>query len=268
MKTLVLYAYNERGQTFTSNLRYFLDNGVFAQQPDVTYCIVVSGASSQPIERPGVEVLRRANEGGDFGAWGYGLEKMGAAGDYDYFIFLNDTARGPYVPAWAERSEWTRFFTMRLNDKCRLVGPTKNSMISEHLQSYAFAMRRDTMQLLRDEGIFAPRLDYKTQKSDFIVAHEIRMSSLLLRAGYEVGEFFQRSNGASTTTPYFSRATLSPFEVMFVKTNVFMRFDERQLSIGGGQDTAPASGKRVVKTALPVVAGTHLMSVARLNLRK
>jgi hypothetical protein len=141
-------------------------------------------------------------------------------------------------------------------------------MIAEHIQSYAFAIEKSTLLLFIAEGIFAPTLDYGKQKMDFVVAHEVRMSSLLLKRGYEIKEFYQPpKNASSNFTPYFGgRIALSPFEVMFVKTNAFMRFDERQLAIGG-TEKAP-SGKRVVKAPLPVIGGTNMLTVPRAQLLK
>lgn len=228
-KTLCLYAFNERDALFNTNLMYFIRNGVFAS-PDVVFCVIISGVSKINIDKQeNITVLKRANEKGDFGAWGYGLEKMGT--NFDYFIFLNDTCRGPYIPNWSPRSEWVKYFTMKLDDKCKLIGPTKNDLYGEHLQSYAFAMNKETMQMLFDEKIFHPTLNYKTQKMEFIVQHEVGMSKLLLSKGFQVGEFF---NGFGRS-PYFRDVLFSPFEVMFVKTNFFKRFDQRQIAIGGGE---------------------------------
>lgn len=269
-QTLVLFAYNERDALFTSNLHYFLNNGVFESE-QCDFCIIVNGESSQTIAgNVGANccVLHRANRHGDFGAWGFALDTLGT--DYESFIFLNDTARGPYVPGWAARSDWVRHFTRRLSDACKLVGPTKNSMIAEHLQSYAFALDKTALELLLKERIFHPSLHYPAQKMQFIVAHEVRMSKLLRDAGFCVEQFYYPPPGHGLT-PYFTGTPLSPFEVMFVKTNTGMHFDQRQLSVGHESDKLPPQlrhGGGAARTTRDRSHDKNVTTVARSKLQR
>lgn len=239
-KTLCIFAYNDRNQSFTDNLKYFLQNGLF-ESANITFCIVVSGASTtiQFPKQDNLHVLRRENRHGDFGAWGYALDQLGTG--FDYFIFLNDTCRGPYIPHWAPRSDWVQFFCKRLDARCKLIGPTKNSLLGSHVQSYAFATDHIGLSILLEQKIFHPTLHYPAQKGEFIVQHEVRASKLLLEKGYEIAEFYNGNGGSS---PYMAfHFHLSPFEVMYVKTNTLAQFDQRQISDGGGTVIAQPTAK-------------------------
>lgn len=225
MKTLILFAYNERLSIFDDNLRFFIEFGVF-ESDLYDFCIVVSGPVQQlPTKKvKNMQILERNNEKGDFGAWGDGL-KLYNLDSYDKFIFLNDTSRGPYVQGTCPVEMWPQLFTCMLDDRCKLVGPTQNSMIEEHIQSYAFACDITALKILMDDRIFAPTLQYPLQKNQFIIRHEIGMSRLLISKGFTFKSFF-KGNGL---TPYFGLITISPFEIMFIKANMPMKFDKRQI---------------------------------------
>ena len=224
MKTLILYAYNDRASLYDANLFFFLTHGVFESDHN-DFCIIISGFSKKQInETTNLRVLHRENKKGDFGAWGDALKLYNLA-DYDRFIFINDTSRGPYVQGTCNIKMWPELFTSRLNDRCKLVGPTQNSVIANHIQSYAFACDSVALKILMDDGIFTPTFEYPVQKMEFIVRHEVGMSRLLVDKGYTFEAFF-RGDGI---TPYFGSLILSPFEIMFVKANMPMRFDKRQM---------------------------------------
>jgi hypothetical protein len=45
--------------------------------------------------------------------------------DYHFFIFMNSSVRGPFVPPYARgATRWQDLFFNRLNDHIKLVGPT------------------------------------------------------------------------------------------------------------------------------------------------
>ncbi len=75
---------------------------------------------------------------------------------FKYFIFVNSSVRGPYMPAYAARTiTWTQAFVRLLSDDVKLVGPSVNceatwwhgdvhqkARHNAHVQSYAMATDR------------------------------------------------------------------------------------------------------------------------------
>jgi hypothetical protein len=95
-----------------------------------------------------VLVLAKENECLDFGGWRYGLDWIGWRGrGYRYFVFLNSSVRGPYVPLYVPRAiHWTTLFTQLIresgdgygdnNGPIKLVGMTINCHLHRpHVQS-------------------------------------------------------------------------------------------------------------------------------------
>lgn len=230
MKFLIVFAYCKRARIFDENLMFFLQNAVF-ESALYNFYIVISGDSNIIAEVKNIEnkfsnvkILYRENRFGDFGAWGYALRAVDLT-MYEKFIFLNDTCRGPYVQGTCSLDMWPKIFLSNVNERCKLVGPTKNNMIADHIQSYAFGCDKLALDLLIGNDIFNPTIEYHARKQEFIVKHEVGMSQIILRNNYHIEAFF-KGDGNS---PYYLPIILSPFEIMFIKTNIQIRIDRRQL---------------------------------------
>jgi len=53
---------------------------------------------------------------------------------YKYFIFMNSSARGPFLPSyWPNTMHWTQPFVSRLRGLVKLVGPTISCEGERHL---------------------------------------------------------------------------------------------------------------------------------------
>jgi hypothetical protein len=63
-------------------------------------------------------VLEKENECMDFGAWRYALDHIAWRGrGYRYFVFLNTSVRGPFVPLYVPRAmHWTTLFTQLISE--------------------------------------------------------------------------------------------------------------------------------------------------------
>ena len=234
MKTLILFAYNNRANIFDENLDFFLNFGVFESEL-CDFCIVVSGISTKSISLKvkNMRILERDNKYGDFGAWGHALENYNIT-NYGNFIFLNDTCRGPYIQGTCSVDMWPQLFLSGINDQCKLVGPTKNTMFADHIQSYAFGCDKIALDLLIKHKIFSPVLDYPAKKQEFILKHEVEMSQIILKNGYTLKSFFK----SHSSCPII----LSPWQVMFIKANMSMRFDKSEI-----QNSLPHSSPQRVQ---------------------
>jgi hypothetical protein len=75
--------------------------------------------------------------------------------DYKYFVFVNSSVRGPYLPAYMDDITWTQAFTSQFTTTVKLVGSSINcekthwkgdvkgrTRHNAHVQSYAIATDR------------------------------------------------------------------------------------------------------------------------------
>ena len=155
-RTLVSFAYYEGREGARENLQYFLRAGIDASQPGdgpISYGFVINGFEcSEPIptDRNDIVVLKRANEGFDYGAHLALLRYIAQAGvkayrgemavelrdfgsesqqltaaqlPFDKYVFLNAGMRGPFLPAyWPKSLSWTRVYLDKLSPSVKLVG--------------------------------------------------------------------------------------------------------------------------------------------------
>lgn len=110
--TLLVYVFSNTDPHYLGNLRFFVEHGMAADD-GVTYLIVVqeeAAASGQQQQQPELPALppnaryvRHPNSCYDWGAIGWVFEAGHArADDYTYFIFMNASVRGPFIPPHAQ----------------------------------------------------------------------------------------------------------------------------------------------------------------------
>lgn len=119
--------------------------------------------------------------------------------------------------------------TSLLTDDVKLAGASISCMQAPHVQSYLFATDSVGLKLLLKEKIFKSTDESHAQ---VIQNHEIKMSSLILGAGYNIASLLRKYEGvdfrkalfrtcnqqASPLTPTgYEGTTVHPFEVFFVK---------------------------------------------------
>jgi len=243
------------------NLQYFLEHGIV---PDVDYVVVINGGKCTVEIPPTITVRRRENTGGDFGAWGAALAFVDLS-MYTHFVLLNDTVRGPFIPRYIPASlSWLDLLTSKLDDRTKLVGLTINyfpwdqtwfreqgppsRVLSlqrymaeapqaredlKHVQSMCVGTDSVGIRILLDRGIFdISPIGHKdgsvsnAVRKSFIMKHEIGMSQVILKSGYDITALQITENKSIPTgdihgwyipARYFG-TNLHPLEVMFVKT--------------------------------------------------
>lgn len=249
MKTLILYHYFEKDQTYIDNLNHFL---VFGVNTEDDFIFIVSG-ESRAIDfpkLPNVKVLRVENKNNDYGGYCAGLDTIDV-GQYSDFIFVNSSVRGPFLNYFT-RGRWSALFKAALSDHVLLVGTTINILPPQspysveyhrryggappfsHIQTMAFALSQKTLTQLLDLGLFKDR--ERMSKDDVIIEYELRLSQLIVSLGGQIRCFLPEYNHVnyagyhSDINPasvngdpcfngaYFGR-TIHPYEAMFVKTN-------------------------------------------------
>lgn len=232
MKTLISFVHFNRGVNSASrlNLDFFIKFGLI-DSPDYQFNFVINsetGGDHIP-NKPNVSVIKGHNKGYDNGGWKQSFDFSGID-NFDYFICINDTCRGPFLPNYIPKSlTWVEMFLQDLNDKIKLVGPTWNHFgwrrepNCMHIQSYCFGMDRETLKFcIKNEKFNA----IGKSKTEVIKDHEIGMSTLLLNNGFQIKPFLLSRNSGKKHAcvsqykgEYFGD-TLNPLEVMFFKTTM------------------------------------------------
>jgi hypothetical protein len=226
-RVLVLYTFFE----LNDRVKYFLKHGVVEHESKNVDYILICNHPTLVINTENLPVkhyMNRENVGYDFGAWSDALMRYTHdAVTYDYFIFVNASVWGPFLPDYY-RGHWTDIFVNGLIDNgVQLFGCTINTQPRPHVQSYVFAMPIEILDLLCDEGIFSKAME--PTKRAAILRRELRMSQVVLENGGNIGCLmpyyrswdFRQPVGKGLGDVAFSKAyfgeTLHPYEVLFVK---------------------------------------------------
>ncbi len=259
-KILVVYHYFEKDRSYIENFLHFL---TFGYSRSLNYLVVVAG--SHTIALPQLENLSYVfteNRNNDFGGYSYAVRTFPQIHSYDFFIFVNSSVRGPYVPPYTNKC-WAEYFTEMLQGDVGLAGSTINILPSTspnsisykekygehepfaHVQSMCYAMPKQSLLFLREAGFFD--VDETLTKDEVIRDYEIRLSRKIVGNGWNIKCLLPEYNvidyrdlhpdvnptsgngDPSFKSAYFGR-TPHPFEVIFVKTHrdmFSMRYLER-----------------------------------------
>jgi len=198
-KTLVLYVLHE----YNERVECFIEHAIF-QDEQTDFLIICNNTSIQLTVPTHVKVLYRENTGYDFAAWSYGLFYNDQYKNYDTFLFVNSSVLGPFLPMDYQK-KWTNIYLDGLTDSVKLFGSTinchyykcenitmhENATIFSHVQSYIFAMNKETLEYLMECKIFS-----KTNHSDSfqktIFNKEIGMSRKIIENNWNIGSLMKR----------------------------------------------------------------------------
>ncbi|GAB4815440.1 hypothetical protein N2152v2_002486 [Parachlorella kessleri] len=243
-RTLVVYVFADVDPAYRENLQYFLQVGV-VEDPRVDYVLILQqDTEDEPhMATPAVknlQVVRHKNECFDLGTLGWFFNSgLKDTSPYKYFVFLNASVRGPFLPAyWPKGALWTEAFTGKLTDTVKLVGTTINcggivvdglSRANPHVQTFAMATDAVGLAVIRAD----PRaLGCYDSKWRTILWGELGISDAILRAGYGLDSLMLRYQGVDWRRPEnwgcnagmnpfidgaYDGISLSPLEQMFVK---------------------------------------------------
>ena len=190
----VIYSYYEKDDRYRTNLIYFLKYGYF-KDPDVDYTFVINGSHTVNFPKePNLKIIQRENTGFDFQGYYFGI--LSSVKKYNYYVFINSSVRGPYLPPYAlPHLRWYQAFInlLQKDTNVKLVGSTINIQppspllklveYAPHVQSYCFTMDQQCLDYLMSTHLF--QHCYET-KIDVIIHQEIGMSTLVLRNGWNI----------------------------------------------------------------------------------
>ena len=191
----ILYSYYEKDPMQADNFRFFIRVGFLPYQnlSRVFFGIIVNGDMCSPCheepplaslfaileeESPEVEHVTRPksnmmlfrnkeNRGMDFGAWQRmlgTLQKLRSLSRYCFFVLLNSSTKGPFLPKYYPNLQWWMTYKILLKGNVHAVGSSLVCLPDEDLggpgpriESWAFATTLEAIQLLIDNGVFAVR---------------------------------------------------------------------------------------------------------------
>jgi hypothetical protein len=228
MRTLCIYVLHQ----YNLNVDFFIKNGIFLD-PNVDFYFVINDTELK-LDILGCKVINRQNINLDNGAWSHVLfmkdnEKF-LYENYDYFVFINATVRGPFLPVWYKDKNWIKLFTDRITNELKLFGPMICIFDNKvHVQSMCFVTDRVGLQVGIDNGIFVkdePPLD----KFTICMKKEIGYSTAILNSGYNIGCMLKAYDGIDFRNfqskvdtlcffePYsYFGTNVHPYEVIFWK---------------------------------------------------
>lgn len=200
-KTLVLYTFYK----YKSSVEYFIKNGIF-KHDNVDFMIIANHKDIALDVPDYVKVMRRENIGFDFGAWSEGLLTDDYYKNYDHFVFVNCSVKGPFLDR-NFKGKWIDLFLNGLKDNVKLFGVTINTRTFDHnsdprnkahVQSYAFAINKNTLEYLISCEIFS-LTNYAKNYMDAIVNKEIRMSRKIIENKWNIGDLIGHYKGVDFT---------------------------------------------------------------------
>lgn len=268
---LVSYSYFEKDQIQKRNLEFFLAvgfgyNSKFKAPANTDLIIVINGAECLPCVNllPIVQqvepliddvstawtgerltmVKRKENEGMDFAAHNASVEwvtRTGERSKYKYFIFLNSSVRGPFVPHYMPVDwPWTRSYTELFSDS---VGVVSSSLVclppidaggyGPKVESWAFALIPETLDLLTEAGVFNVRV-CKLCNDGVVVMGEYGISNVLMKHGWNLNTLMYKyknvnwldqrhwncnSNAHPSRHGTYDGVSMNPLEVVFIKAS-------------------------------------------------
>jgi hypothetical protein len=269
-RALVIYHYFELDDLHRENLEFFLRHA-FDDEADFLF-VIAGGCTLELPVAPNVSYLHMPNAGGDFAGYASAIHATPGLERYSHFIFLNSTVRGPFRPAYSEGS-WISVFTGMLRGDVHLAGATINILDADtpictlfaerygmrrpfsHVQSMIFALDLEGLSFLLDRNFFSRPIG--PGKLDVIADYEILMSQLIISNGWNItcllpeycsidyrtveGDINPSSlNGDPCCAGAYFGRSLSPYEVVFIKTNRDVIAPETLHHVSRSQDFSPA----------------------------
>jgi hypothetical protein len=256
-KTLVLFVFH----IFNDRCKKFIDKCIF-KDPNVDF-IIISNNKKARFQCPSYVIkMFRNNIGYDFGGWSDALLYNNLYQNYDNFIFVNSSVIGPFLrPDF--KGKWTDIYLDGLKGDVKLFGTMINTMRDPlkkaHVQSYVFAVNKETLQYLIDEGIFS-NTKYVKNFNEAVNQKEILMSRKIIDKGWNIGSLFPLYNGVD-----FRFITKAPenYDINFQDD---VMYDNYYGYLWTEYDLVFVKGNRGIKFVKPIKEGYTKKPVCKYNI--
>lgn len=249
MKTCVIYVLHE----FNDNVNFFIENGIY-ENSDIDWFITINNPNLKlniPINKQNLikRIYNRQNIGHDFGAWSFTLfQEIDVISEkqisgcikrsfiheiYDYYIFINSSVRGPFLPTYF-KNNWINIFTSMITSDVKLAGSTIGIYDKKpHVQSMILVTDRIGLEIGLNKQIFTKEIKPTTNKwTEIILNKEVRYSTEILNAGFNINCLLKEFNGIdyrnlkgplNNINPFLPKQyfgqDIHPYEAIFCKYN-------------------------------------------------
>lgn len=228
-KTVVVYVYHQ----FNTNVDIFVKYGLF-ESNTVDFIIVCNGENVCHLPNyKNVSQMKRQNIGHDFGGWSDAIFQNKLREKYNYFLLINSTVRGPFLPPWCPIKDWTQLFTRLLDYETKLSGTTLGFVNGAAvIQSMVLCLDIIGLDIAIKENIFIPNPQPKS-KINVVMENEVGLSVAIRKNGYRLrsilAAYYNTDLRQKVTTDapiiqhcmtngYFG-TNIHPYEVIFIKDN-------------------------------------------------
>jgi lipopolysaccharide biosynthesis protein len=214
-RLLVLYVFHE----YNDRVQHFIEHAIFYDE-NVDF-IMISNKKENNFDTPTyVNKIYRDNIGYDFGGWSDALLTNDLYKMYDYFLCVNSSVIGPFIPSYYT-GRWTDIYINGLKNNVKLFGSTINALNKPeklaHLQSYIFCMDSITLQYLIDCEIFSTT-NYAPSFHDAIWNKEVLMSRKIIENGWNIGSLLPHYNTVDFT---FKNKKPEEYNITFLNDVMF-----------------------------------------------
>jgi hypothetical protein len=200
---VIIYTYF-KSDSSDFNLLFFIKNQLKIY--DIDCILVINGydtsddISTELKDVKNVTIIKRENEGFDFGGHTVALEYLSYIGKrYNYYFFMNSGVVGPVLPPYLKTYDWTNIFINKINNKTKLVGTTivclpdyDDGGYGPKVEGFFFMTDSIGLELLKKDGkIFINH----PSKYSAIINGEYGLSNCILRNGYTIDCMLRRYQG-------------------------------------------------------------------------
>lgn len=252
-QVLVLYHYFEKDQSYIDNFAHFLR---FGYDSTLNYLVIIAGDCS--LDLPSLDNIQyffTENKNFDYGGYCTAIKNLDLWQQYDFYLFINSSVRGPFLPAYCKH-DWTKLFIEQFADGVGIVGSAisitpsghsiskmyhekygnleRNNHLIAHVQTTCYALSRKVLGQLIQLGFYDE--DKKLNKDEAVRDYEMRLSQLILdmdlnlrcilpeynqvdyRKVHEDVNPASREGDSGFDRSYFGRSA-HPYESIFIKTS-------------------------------------------------
>jgi hypothetical protein len=242
-KTVVVYTFHK----YNESVEFFVKHGIF-KSSYVDFIFVCNGTVKVTVPDY-VKYINRENIGHDFGGWSHAIFNESLRDKYDFFILINCSVRGPFIPPWCRINNWTQIFTKYIDYQTKLVGTSIG--IHEyipHIQSMVLVFDKVGLDIGINKKIFEKKPIPMT-RDDIIATKEIGFSQKIMKHGYKIRPLISSYHNTIITPKtniktlvhianmqYFG-TNMHPYDAIFIKDKADINRNRDIITISDNHNT-------------------------------